>query len=415
MISRARATVLRMSGVRRPQRPHAHLRRAARDLRAGRGVGAVGQRRQALPRLPVAGWPSPGSATPTPPWPRPWPSRPARCCTCRTSSATPWGPRWRSPSTGWWAAEPPRRRAGVLHQLGGRGQRVRAQAGPQVGGPGPPRGGEHLGRLPRPDPGHAARHRPTREARALRTRCPRASSTSPTTTSTPWTRPATRRGWRPCSSSPSRARRGSSRRRRTTSAAVRELCTERGILLMVDEIQTGSGPHGPVVRASSTPASSPTWSPWPRRSATACPSARAGPGPRWRRPSRPATTAAPSAASRWPRRRRGPPWRSWRPRTSRPGPRRAGARLRAGLEALDGVVGRAGRGAPARRRPRRPAGQGGGRRGAGAGPGGERAATRHHPPGAVAAGERRRDRRGAGHARPARGRRAAGAPEEAAS
>ena len=34
----------------------AHLRRAARDLRAGRGVGAVGHRRQAVPRLPLAAW-----------------------------------------------------------------------------------------------------------------------------------------------------------------------------------------------------------------------------------------------------------------------------------------------------------------------------------------------------------------------
>ena len=40
---------------------------------------------------------------------------------------------------------------------------------------------------------------------------------------------------------------------------VRELCTERGILLMVDEIQTGPGPHRAGGSPSSTRASSPTW------------------------------------------------------------------------------------------------------------------------------------------------------------
>ena len=41
----------------------------------------------------------------------------------------------------------------------------------------------------------------------------------------------------------------------------------------------------------------PTWSPWPRRWATACPSVRAGPRQRWRPPSSRGTTPPPTEAS----------------------------------------------------------------------------------------------------------------------
>ena len=76
----------------------------------------------------------------------------------------------------------PGRRAGLLRQLGGRGQRVRPQAGPTLGRAGPPRGAVDLGLLPRPDPGHPHGHRPAGQARALRA-APQGSPTSPTTTS----------------------------------------------------------------------------------------------------------------------------------------------------------------------------------------------------------------------------------------
>ncbi len=61
-----------------------------------------------------------------------------------------------------------RRRTGLLHQLGGRGQRMCPEAGSQVGRAGPTRGREHVGRLSRPDAGDVACHRPAREARPVR-------------------------------------------------------------------------------------------------------------------------------------------------------------------------------------------------------------------------------------------------------
>ena len=136
------------------------------------------------------------------------------------------------------------RRPGVLRQLGGRGQRVRAQAGPPVGRPGPLRGGEHLGRVPRADPGHPGGHRAAREARRLRAPARRLRPR-------PLRRPrrhgrgrATRHGWRPCWSSPSMGEAGVVVPSSDYLAGLRQLCTERGILLMVDEVQTGLGRTG---------------------------------------------------------------------------------------------------------------------------------------------------------------------------
>ena len=60
-----------------------------------------------------------------------------------------------------------RRRPGVLRQLRRRGQRVRAQAGPQVRGPRPPRRRQRARLVPRPHAGHPPRHRPAREARGV--------------------------------------------------------------------------------------------------------------------------------------------------------------------------------------------------------------------------------------------------------
>ena len=111
-----------------------------------RGEGAVPLRRRgpALPRLRLRA--GRHLARPRPPGGGrgAWPPRPPPCATCPTSTATSWPPRWPPPSTGWSVAADPGRRAGLLLQLGGRGQRVRPQAGPQVGRPAAPRGGVDL-------------------------------------------------------------------------------------------------------------------------------------------------------------------------------------------------------------------------------------------------------------------------------
>ena len=65
------------------------------------------------------------------------------------------------------------------------------------------------------------------------------------------------------------------------------LCDERGILLHGRRGPDRARPHRPLVRLPAHRRSRPTSSPWPRRSATACPSGPAGPGPRWRPPSGP--------------------------------------------------------------------------------------------------------------------------------
>ena len=61
----------------------------------GEGTAALRRRRDGATSTSSPGWPWSRSATPTRRWPRRWPSRPARCATCRTSTATRWPPRWR--------------------------------------------------------------------------------------------------------------------------------------------------------------------------------------------------------------------------------------------------------------------------------------------------------------------------------
>ena len=149
-------------------------------------------------------------------------------------------------------------RAGVLHQLGGRGQRVRAQAGPQVGRPGPPRGGEHVGRVPRPDPGHAARHRPAREARPVRpaARGLRARRLRRPRRPRRGVRPGAGRGGAP------RAHPGRGRRDRPVVGLPRRRA--RAVHRARHPAHGGRdpdrpGPHRAGGSPSSTPGSSPTW------------------------------------------------------------------------------------------------------------------------------------------------------------
>ena len=89
--------------------------------------------------------------------------------------------------------------------------------------------------------------------------------------------------------------------------AVRELTSQAGVLLIVDEIQSGMA--APAASSpTSTRRSAPTWSPWPRRSGPATRSAPPSPGPRSPTPCSAATTAPPSAATRSPA---PPPWPPW--------------------------------------------------------------------------------------------------------
>ena len=274
---------------------HAHVPAAAGHVRAGRGHRAVGRRRASATSTSSPASPSRRSATPTPRSPTRSPSRPAPCCTSPTCSAPTPGPRW------------PRTLDRLLGgggqvffcQLRRRGQRVRHQAGPQVGRPRPPRRGQRLRLVPRPHARHAARHRPAAEARgvpaAARGLPPRGLERPRRARGAPSTR-----RWPPCCSSRCRARAACNPATAEYFQGVRRLCDERGLLFMVDEVQTGLGRTGRVVRLPALRRRCPTSSPWPRRSATACPSAPAGPGPRSPRPSSPATTPRPSAASRSP-------------------------------------------------------------------------------------------------------------------
>ena len=132
------------------------------------------------------------------------------------------------------------------------------------------------GSLPRPHPRHPARHRPARQARGVpaaargvpprRLGRPRRARGAP--------RPDG--GGRSCSSR-CRARAGSTRRRPSTSRACAGCATSAASCSWSTRCRPASAAPARG-SATSTSASCPTWSPWPRRSATACPSAPAGPG-----------------------------------------------------------------------------------------------------------------------------------------
>ena len=260
---------------------------AAGDVRARPGHRALGQRRQALPRLPVR--PRRHVARPRPPGGgrRPRPTRPARCCTCRTCSATTWRrPRWP---------------ARIDRLLGGggqvffcnsrrRGQRVRHQAGPQVGRP------RHVRASSAPTARSTAARSPrctppaSRPSTRRSSRCPRASATSPGTTSTRSRRPSRPDGGRGAARAGAGRGRGEPGHRRVLpgrAPAVRRA----GLLFMVDEVQTGLGRTGqwfgfehfgvrPDVVTHGQGAR--------QRRARSVP---AGPGATWPTPSSPATTA----------------------------------------------------------------------------------------------------------------------------
>ncbi len=275
----------------------------------GEGCRAVGPRRQALPRLPrrlaVAAW-----ATPTRRWPTPWPSRPAPCCTSPTCSAPSPAARWPSPSTACWAAaarcSSPTRAPRPTSAPSSWPASGAAAAGTWWSAPSarstaapwppstPPASPKHEAFQPLPE---GFRHvawddldaleaalDPIGGRRAARAGAGRGRRQPGHRRVLPGRAPAVRRARHPASWS-TRCRPGS--------------------------VAPGGG------SATSTSASCPTWSPWPRRWATACPSAPAGPAARWPPRSSPATTPPPSAASPSPRPRPAPCWPSWSARTPR--------------------------------------------------------------------------------------------------
>ena len=210
-------------------------------VRAGRGLLAVGPRRHRATSTCSPGWPSRRSATPT----RRSPTR------CRAQSRT-----LLHVSNLFGTEHNGARRHHPRPAPGGRGPGVllptrapRPTSAPSSwpasgsGARGPLQRGVGLRQLPRPHPGHPARHRPAGQARGV---------------------PAPARGLPPRGlGRPRRARRPHST---TTVAAVllepvqgeggvnpataeyfqgvRRLCDERGVLFMVDEVQTGLGRCG---------------------------------------------------------------------------------------------------------------------------------------------------------------------------
>ena len=186
--------------------------------------------------------------------------------------------------------------------------------------------------------------------------------------------------------------------------AVREMCSERGILLMVDEIQTGLGRTGRwfafqhtgiepdvVTMAKALGNGVPIGACWARAEVAAAFS----PGDHGSTFGGQPLAAAAARATLAVMEAEDVPGRA----------ARAGAVLRAGLERLDGVVGVRGMGLLLGAALDHHHAKDVAARGAGAGARRERAPPRHHPAGPVVVGERRRDRRGAGAARRGPGRR----------
>ena len=146
---------------------HARVRGAPDHVRQGRRHRAVGRRRQALPRLPRRPRRRSVSATPTRSSPRPSPTRPASCCTCRNLFANPVATRA--------AMEIDRLLAETTGQLGqvfftnsgAEANECAHQAGPQARRPRPPRRRQRPRQLPRPHAGVARGDRPADEARAV--------------------------------------------------------------------------------------------------------------------------------------------------------------------------------------------------------------------------------------------------------
>ena len=258
---------------------HHSPRQASTPARTGRSSGppkvmfvrgrgpSCGTTRAAVPRLPLRPG-RPRSATPTPWWPRRSPSRPdaaPRLVPLRHPVADRGGRRHRRADR--------RRRAGVLLQLGRRGERGRLQGGPEVRWPRPSRGlpptaastVERSPRSPPPD---------SRPSTSRSRRCRTASATWPQ-------RPRRARGGhrRDGRRHPPRAHPGRGRRHPRPDRLPRGRAGARDERNLADPRRGADRPrpHRALVRLPPLRRPAPTSSAWPRRSATACRSGRAGP------------------------------------------------------------------------------------------------------------------------------------------
>ena len=281
------------------------------------------------------------------------------------------------------------RRAGLLRQLGGRGQRVRAQAGPALGRRRPPRRDQRRQLVPRAHPGHADRDRASPRSRRPSCRCPRASShvpyddvaaldeaLDPDTVAAVLLEPLQGEGGVMVPSS-------------DYLGAVRDLCSERNASAHARRGADRAGPHGTLVRlpGPGTPARRRDHGQGARQrhaSGRLLGAGRGGRRVRSRRPRLDLRRPAPGP-------RRGP---------GHPGHHGGGGRLWTGAAGggdPDRRVGRAARGGvgagrrPAAGRPtRRARGQGGDRARPRARAAGQPGATRRGPGGPTPPGARRR-------------------------
>ena len=209
----------------------------------GAGHRAVGRRGQALPRLPRAASPSPSLGH----------AHPAVADALAEQART-----LLHVSNLFGTTVGPEVAATLDRLLGGGGQVFFANSGAEAnecaiklarkwGGRGPPRGRQRLRLVPRPHARHAPRHRPAGRSTRRSSRCPRASGTWRGTTSTTLER-AIDPSVAAVLLEPVQGEGGVQPATAEYFQGVRALCDERGLLFMVDEVQTGLGRTGRVVR-----------------------------------------------------------------------------------------------------------------------------------------------------------------------